>query len=60
MAPPHLFTREFSELAQLEHGARSVLERHRDRTTVLRFAPELLLDIDTQADYERARSRFGG
>jgi molybdenum cofactor cytidylyltransferase len=59
MAPPHLFTRQFfPELAQLEHGARPVLERHRDRTTVLRFAPELLLDIDTPEDYERARSRL--
>ena len=58
MAPPHLFTREFfHELARLEHGARSVLERHRDRATVLRFAPELLLDIDTPEDYERAKSR---
>jgi len=59
MAPPHLFTREFfPELAQLQHGARSVLERHRDRTTVLQFPPELLLDIDTPEDYERARSRL--
>jgi molybdenum cofactor cytidylyltransferase len=59
MAPPHLFTRAFfSELAQLQHGARTVLERHRDRTTVLRFAPELLLDIDTPEDYERAKSRL--
>ena len=59
IAPPHLFTREFfPELAQLEHGARPVLERHRDRTTVLRFAPELLLDIDTPGDYERATSRL--
>ena len=59
MAPPHLFTREFfPELAQLQHGARPVLERHRDRTTVLRFAPDLLLDIDTPEDYERAKSRL--
>jgi molybdenum cofactor cytidylyltransferase len=59
MAPPHLFTREFfPELAQLQHGARTVLERHRDRTTVLRFSPELLLDVDTPDDYERARSRL--
>jgi molybdenum cofactor cytidylyltransferase len=59
MAPPHLFTREFfSELAQLEHGARPVLERHRERTTVLRFDPDLLLDIDTPEDYERAKSRL--
>jgi CTP:molybdopterin cytidylyltransferase MocA len=59
MAPPHLFEREFfAELGQLEHGARPVLQRHRERTMVLQFAPELLMDIDTPEDYERARSRF--
>lgn len=57
-APPHLFDREFfPELAALVHGARSVLERHRDRTTVLQFPPDLLLDIDTPEDYERAVAR---
>ena len=57
-APPHLFSREFfPELAQLQHGARSVLERHRDQTTVLTFPPDLLLDIDTPEDYQNARSR---
>ena len=59
MAPPHLFEREFfPELAQLEHGARSVLQRHRERTTVLQFPPDLLVDIDTPEDYELARSRL--
>jgi molybdenum cofactor cytidylyltransferase len=59
VAPPHLFDKEFfPELAQLEHGARSVLERHRDRTTVLQLPPDLLMDIDTPADYELARSRL--
>jgi molybdenum cofactor cytidylyltransferase len=54
-APPHLFDREFfPELAQLEHGARPVLQRHRDRTAILHFPPELLLDVDTPEDYERA------
>jgi molybdenum cofactor cytidylyltransferase len=58
-APPHLFSREFfPELAQLQHGARPVLERHRDRTRILEFPPELLLDIDTPEDYERARNRL--
>jgi molybdenum cofactor cytidylyltransferase len=58
-APPHLFSRElFPELAQLQHGARPVLERHRDRTVVLQFLPELLLDIDTPEDYERAKTRL--
>ena len=56
-APPHLFGREFfPELARLEHGARPVLQRHTDATTVLRFPPELLLDIDTPEDYERAKA----
>ncbi len=58
-APPHLFSRElFPELMQLEKGARPVLERHLDRTIVLRFPPELLLDIDTPEDYERAKERL--
>ena len=57
-APPHLFSHEFfPELAELQHGARPVLARHRDRTIVLSFPRELLLDIDTPEDYERAKSR---
>jgi len=59
MAPPHLFEREFfPELAALQHGARSVLQRHMDRTLVLHFPPELLVDIDTPDDYELAKSRL--
>lgn len=56
-APPHLFaSRYFPELARLEHGARPVLHRHAASTIVLQFAPELLLDVDTPDDYERARA----
>jgi molybdenum cofactor cytidylyltransferase len=59
MAPPHLFEREFfPELAALQHGARSVLQRHIDRTLVLQFPPDLLVDIDTPDDYELAKSRL--
>jgi molybdenum cofactor cytidylyltransferase len=59
-APPHLFDREyFSELAVLEHGARPVLHRHAAAMSILAFPPELLLDIDTPADYERARALVG-
>jgi molybdenum cofactor cytidylyltransferase len=59
MAPPHLFERTFfPELAQLLHGARSVLQRHLDRTMVLQLSPDLLVDIDTPDDYERAMSRL--
>jgi CTP:molybdopterin cytidylyltransferase MocA len=48
--------RYFPELARLEHGARPVLQRHIRETTVLQFPPELLMDIDTPDDYERART----
>jgi molybdenum cofactor cytidylyltransferase len=57
-APPHLFAREFfPELTELEHGARPVLARHRDQTTVLTFPSELLADVDTPEDYELAKRR---
>jgi molybdenum cofactor cytidylyltransferase len=56
-APPHLFDRRyFPELARLEYGARPVLQRHQDDTHILHFSPELLLDIDTPEDYERAKA----
>jgi molybdenum cofactor cytidylyltransferase len=59
MAPPHLFERElFPELARLQHGARSVLQRHLERTVVLQFSADLLVDIDTPEDYELAKSRW--
>lgn len=60
-APPHLFDREFfPELAVLVHGARPVLQRHPGRRRVLEFAPELLLDVDTPEDYERAKALLSG
>jgi molybdenum cofactor cytidylyltransferase len=58
-APPHLFVREFfPELAALVHGARPVLQRHADRMAVVRFPADLLMDIDTPEDYERAQARW--
>lgn len=39
-------------------GARDVLQRHHDRTLVLHFPADLLLDIDTHEDYELAKSRL--
>lgn len=57
-APPHLFVRTlFPELAALEHGARSVLQRHAAAMVVLHFPADRLLDIDTPEDYELARVR---
>lgn len=59
VAPPHLWTSEFfPELAQLQHGARSVLQRHEDRTLVLQFPPDLLMDLDTPEDYELVKARL--
>ena len=59
MAPPHLFEREFfPELAAAPARRASVLQRHVDRTTVLQFPPDLLVDIDTPEDYELAKSRL--
>jgi molybdenum cofactor cytidylyltransferase len=61
MAPPHLFDRRyFGELAALVHGARPVLQRHLDDTTILQFSPDLLLDVDTPEDYERAKAQLSG
>jgi molybdenum cofactor cytidylyltransferase len=58
-APPHMFSKAlFPELAQLQHGARPVLERHSDRRIVLQFPAELLQDVDTPEDYEAARTRL--
>jgi molybdenum cofactor cytidylyltransferase len=58
VAPPHLWTREFfPELARLEHGARSVLQRHKDRAVVLQFPADLLMDLDTPEDYELVKAR---
>ena len=57
-APPHLFARAlYPELAALQHGARSVLQRHAGQMVVMHFAAELLMDIDTPEDYERAKAR---
>jgi molybdenum cofactor cytidylyltransferase len=57
-APPHLFARAlYPELAVLVHGARSVLQRHASDLIVMPFAAELLMDIDTPDDYERAKAR---
>jgi molybdenum cofactor cytidylyltransferase len=56
-APPQLFAREFfPELAQLQEGARPVLQRHADRIVVLQFPADRLIDVDTPEDYARAQA----
>lgn len=60
-APPHLFARAlYPELAVLQHGARSVLQRHHAEMAVVAFPAELLMDIDTPEDYARAQARLAG
>ena len=39
-------------------GARPVLLRHRDRTTILKFPAGLLVDVDTPEDYEEVKRRL--
>jgi molybdenum cofactor cytidylyltransferase len=61
IAPPHLFARVlYPELAALQHGARPILQRHAGDMIVMPFAAELLMDIDTPEDYERAKARLAG
>jgi CTP:molybdopterin cytidylyltransferase MocA len=60
LGPPCLFPAEFlGELAQLagSKGARPVLERHRDRLTVLNL-PEAGLDVDRPEDYRQLLARL--
>lgn len=58
-APPHLFARAlYPELAALQHGARSVLQRHQAEMVVVPFPAEALMDIDTPEDYARAQARW--
>ena len=61
VTPPVLFSsRLYGEMAQLsgDKGAKFIIERHRgfERVDV---EPDILLDVDTEQDLERARSILG-
>ena len=54
---PALFAREtFAELrrASGDQGGRGMLQKHPDRVSEVRVAPEVLADIDTPEEYQRA------
>ncbi len=58
-APPHVFDRAlFPELRALEHGAKPVLERHRQNTITIDAPAEGLFDVDTPEQLAQARSRL--
>ena len=58
-APPHLFSRSlFDELRVLQEGARPVLTRHAAQSRRVDLPPDHLVDIDTPADYERAKRQL--
>jgi molybdenum cofactor cytidylyltransferase len=57
IAPPQLFARDyFGELAALAGGARDIVARDLDKAAVVDLPAACLLDVDTPADYERART----
>jgi molybdenum cofactor cytidylyltransferase len=60
---PVLFGRAlFAELRELsgDRGARSVLDRHRDRGAIVSFADWRGADVDTPEDYRRVRALWAG
>lgn len=58
-APPHVFDGTlFPELMVLEHGAKPVLERHRQNTVTIDAPADGLFDVDTPEQLEEARSRL--
>lgn len=58
-APPHVFDRAiWPELTTLQHGAKPVLERHRESTITIDAPGDALFDVDTPEQLEQARERL--
>lgn len=63
MGVPALFARDtFPRLLRIrgDQGGREVLRAYSDRALKIRVAPEILADIDTPEEYQRALARFTG
>ncbi len=56
IAPPHIFHRSFFEVIGTHgHGAKPLIEKHKNITTLLEFPAQALFDIDEPSDLEKAR-----
>ncbi len=56
IAPPHIFSRHFFEVIGTQgNGAKPLIEKNRNITTLLEFPELALFDIDEPSDLERAR-----
>ncbi len=61
IAPPHIFHRSFFELIGTHgHGAKPLIEKHKNITTLLEFPESALFDIDEPSDLEKARLMLNG
>jgi molybdenum cofactor cytidylyltransferase len=56
IAPPHIFSRHFfATIGTQGHGAKPLIEKHKNQTTLLEFPETALFDIDEPSDLEKAR-----
>jgi molybdenum cofactor cytidylyltransferase len=56
IAPPHIFSQHFFALLGTQgHGAKPLIEKNKNQTTLLEFPQEALFDIDEPSDLEKAR-----
>jgi molybdenum cofactor cytidylyltransferase len=56
VAPPHIFSQHFFEVIGTQgHGAKPLIEKHKNQTTLLEFPAQALFDIDEPGDLEKAR-----
>jgi molybdenum cofactor cytidylyltransferase len=61
IAPPHIFSQHFFEVIGTQgHGAKPLIEKHKNQTTLLEFPAKALFDIDEPSDLEKARLMLNG
>jgi molybdenum cofactor cytidylyltransferase len=56
IAPPHIFSQHFFALLGTQgNGAKPLIEKNQNQTTLLEFPAQALFDIDEPGDLEKAR-----